>query len=322
MSNAVTKPLRLREAGAHSSTKKDTTKYDLVESFLLDLKLRGMSKHTLIKYSSSMRIFERWLQDDLSAAGRDALREYVGVMRQEGLSHKTMCCRLTAMSSFYGFLEDEGLIDHNIIPYVIKKYLRSYKSITTGETRQLISVQQASSLVNGILSTRDRALLILLLKTGMRVGEMASLELSDIDIDDLTLTLKPTPKRSNLTLFFDYETAGCLEDYLRIRGDSPGPLFLSRTYSRLNVSGIEDMVKRHAQVAGLHNPASRRLRDRFTPHCCRHWFTTHLDRAGMKREYIQELRGDVHKEAIDIYIHIDPEKLKESYLAHIPQLGV
>jgi len=42
----------------------------------------------------------------------------------------------------------------------------------------------------------------------------------------------------------------------------------------------------------------------------------------MKREYIQELRGDVHKEAIDIYIHIDPEKLKESYLAHIPQLGV
>jgi len=65
--------------------------------------------------------------------------------------------------------------------------------------------------VNGILSTRDRALLILLLKTGMRVGEMASLELSDIDLDDLTLTLKPTPKRSNLTLFFDYETAGCLE---------------------------------------------------------------------------------------------------------------
>jgi len=45
----------------------------------------------------------------------------------------------------------------------------------------------------------------------MRVGEMASLELSDIDLDDLTLTLKPTPKRSNLTLFFDYETAGCLE---------------------------------------------------------------------------------------------------------------
>ncbi|UEC42055.1 MAG: hypothetical protein METHAR1v1_310023 [Methanothrix sp.] len=57
-------------------------------------------------------------------------------------------------------------------------------------------------------------------------------------------------------------------------------------------------------------------------YCCRHWFTTHMRRSGMPREFIQELRGDVRKEAIDIYDHIDKKELRESYLAHIPQLGV
>jgi site-specific recombinase XerD len=55
---------------------------------------------------------------------------------------------------------------------------------------------------------------------------------------------------------------------------------------------------------------------------CRHWFTIHLRRAGMPRQFIQELRGGVRKEAIDIYDHIYEKELRESYLAHIPQLGI
>ncbi len=65
-----------------------------------------------------------------------------------------------------------------------------------------------------------------------------------------------------------------------------------------------------------------RLEDRFTPHCCRHWFVTHLLRAGMSRDFVKELRGDTRGEAIDIYNHIDKKDLRESYLAHIPQLGI
>lgn len=64
------------------------------------------------------------------------------------------------------------------------------------------------------------------------------------------------------------------------------------------------------------------LEIRFCPHCCRHWSCTHLFRAGMRREFIQELRVDSRKEAIDIYNHIDKKELRESYLAHIPQLGI
>lgn len=85
---------------------------------------------------------------------------------------------------------------------------------------------------------------------------------------------------------------------------------------------VHDVVVNAAMRIGLHNPSSDRMEDHFSPHCCRHWFTTHLRRAGMPREFIQELRGDVRREAIDIYDHIDKKELRESYLALMPPLSI
>jgi integrase/recombinase XerD len=79
---------------------------------------------------------------------------------------------------------------------------------------------------------------------------------------------------------------------------------------------------KHATRIGLHDPTSERLDERFTPHCCRHWFTTHLRRNGMQRELIKELRGYARRDAMDIYDHIDKRELKRAYLAAIPQLGI
>ena len=99
-------------------------------------------------------------------------------------------------------------------------------------------------------------------------------------------------------------------------------LFLNSKGDRLDRGGILLLVRQAAERIGLHNPRSERMEDHFSPHCCRHWFTTHLRRAGMRREFIQELRSDSRLEAIDIYDHIDLKELKEAYLAAIPQLGV
>jgi integrase/recombinase XerD len=60
------------------------------------------------------------------------------------------------------------------------------------------------------------------------------------------------------------------------------------------------------------------MEDHFSPDCCGHWFTAYLRRAGMTREFVQELRGDSRKEAFDLYNHIDLKELKEAYLACIP----
>jgi integrase/recombinase XerD len=80
-------------------------------------------------------------------------------------------------------------------------------------------------------------------------------------------------------------------------------------------------MRKAGSRAGIHDPDGP-LEERFSAHCCRHWFTTHLLRAGMERSYVQWLRGDAIREAVDIYFHVDPEDVRREYLAHIPQLGI
>jgi integrase/recombinase XerD len=132
-------------------------------------------------------------------------------------------------------------------------------------------------------------------------------------------------KRTNQTVFFDGETARVLERWLQARQrDDPDTeaLFTNLYSNRLEGHGVSHVVRNRAEAVDLHDPEATDLSERFTPHCCRHWFTTHLRRSGMQREYIQELRGDSRGDAIDIYDHIDEQELREAYLAHIPTLGI
>lgn len=99
-------------------------------------------------------------------------------------------------------------------------------------------------------------------------------------------------------------------------------LSVNEQRGRLKRHGVDHAVTKHANRVGLHNPKNKKIEDHFTPHCCRHWFTTHLRMNGMRRELIQELRGDARKEAMDIYDHIDRKELKRAYLEAIPTLGI
>jgi integrase/recombinase XerD len=231
------------------------------------------------------------------------------------------------MASFFGYLEYERYIDKNPIYEVRKRYLQQYKDNDDGQVRKLISVEEMAKLINLTMGVRDRAIISLLAKTGIRRNELIKLDIDDINWIEQSVRLKPTPKRTNRTIFFDDETAIILHRWIRSSEETrkkfkAKALFISNKGGRLNRNGVYLAVTRPAEKIGLHNPDSDRMEDHFSPHCCRHWFTTHLRRAGMPREFIQELRGDVRKEAIDIYDHIDKKELRESYLAHIPQLGI
>ena len=130
-------------------------------------------------------------------------------------------------------------------------------------------------------------------------------------------------------VYFDDETSRTLKRWVRVRkkwfkkdADARKALFINQRGVRLARSGVYDAVVNYAIPMGLHDPHVRDPSKRFTPHCYRHFFTTHLRRNGMKREYIKELRGDARHEAIDIYHHIDSRDLREAYLAAIPRLGI
>ena len=299
---------------------------DLIERFHNDCNLRDMV--TTMDYVYRTRAYCAFLETrgkNPLNTDRDDLRDFLAHLKTKGLKFRTIDAIYTSLSAFYEFLIIEGLVEYNPVLPFRKYYLRRYKKDNDSETRKLISVEDASKLVNSILDTRDRCILVLLFKTGMRVGELTSLDVDDIDLDKGQVTLKLKKKRTNRVLFLDNEAIAILERWLVARKNRKGgegqALFLSKIGTRITKRTVENSIERHAERVGLHKPGAR-LEERFTPHCCRHWFVTHLLRAGMSRDFVKELRGDTRGEAIDIYNHIDKKELKESYLAHIPQLGI
>ena len=304
---------------------------DLVTEYEADCLTRGITPETTRRYLSSLKIFNQYLDDNghrILEVDRDVLRNFINYLRADReVSQRTIETYFAALASFYGYLEYERHVEKNPVPEVRKRYLRKYKDNNDGQTRRLISVDEMARLINSTIDVRDRAIIALLAKTGIRRNELIKLDVDDIDWVEQNLRLKPTPKRTNRTVFFDDETAMILHRWIRSSQAARDKfktkaLFISNMGGRLNRNGVYLAVTRPAEKIGLHNPDSDRMEDHFSPHCCRHWFTTHLRRAGMPREFIQELRGDVRREAIDIYDHIDKKELRESYLAHIPQLGI
>lgn len=305
---------------------------DLLEEFLKDAELQGLDERTIQTYRSDLQYFVDWLNVDPRSAGRDELKDFLHHLKNDrtardgstGLKPSTLNTYFSAMNSFYQFLRYEGDIQENPIPEFRQRYL-DISQDESNPTRQLLSVKEMSTLVHGTLDSRNRAIIIVFAKTGIRRRELIRINLQDIDWAEQSIRLKPMPKRSNLVVFFDGETARCLERWLRAReGDEPDTeaLFTNQYGGRLKRNGVYTAVTKHAEQVGFHDPDSRDPQERFTPHCGRHWFTTHLRRSGMKREFIKELRGDSRSDAIDIYDHIDRKELRESYLAHIPTLGI
>jgi len=307
-----------------------TNPEELLKSFAEDCRLRGMTDESIRRYKSSLRIFLKFLEQkeiSLDSVDMEVLRDFLRYLRFERKTkEKTLENYFSALSAFYDYLAFEGLASSNIILPFRKRYLRRYKDGFDDPERRLLSVEEMGQLVNSIMDPRDKAMAVLLAKTGIRRGELLRLDVDDINWEDYSITLKPTPKRSNRVVFFDDECAIVLKRWLRVReklNPKTNALFISyNTLDRLSRNGVWNAIVKYAKRLGFHNPKSPRLEDHFGPHCFRHWFTTWLLRNGMPREYVKELRGDKRREAIDIYHHIDKQELRRTYLACIPKLGI
>lgn len=296
---------------------------DLLAAYVADLRLRGQAPYTIRAKAIRTRTWIKWCEGrqlDPSQAGREDFLAYLQDCRARELKAATLKKIFSNLLSFYEFLEDSGKSrSASEVKNIQKKYLQAYKP--DGEERQIISIPQAAAMVATTFSTRDRAILVLLLKTGIRRTELTSLDVSDVDMDGMSIRLKPTGKRSNRLVFFDHEAQGALRRWLTIRKDAGPALFLSSRDKRISGDAVRYAIVNAAEKIGLHSQGAP-LEERFGAHCCRHWLVTHLLRSGMEREYVKWIRGDAMRESIDIYFHIDPGDVKRSYLAHVPQLGI
>ncbi len=304
---------------------------ELIRDFLVDCELRNMTSDTIMNYKSNLRIFSSFLHSKnvgIRNVDYKVLRDFLDYLKNvREDSMKRIGNYFSALSSFYDYIVIEGIVTGNPVPPVRKRYLRSYKKYSPQGHRQAISVEEMSMLINSILDPKYKAMAILFAKTGIRRGELIRIDVEDINWKDLSILLKPCAKRSNRKVFFDDECARILKrwfvrrEQFSIGVDNPA-LFISKKGTRLQRSQITRKISQYAENVGLHNPKSKRLEKRFTPHYFRHWFTTWLLRDRMPRAYVKELRGDSRRDAIDIYNHIDYEDLRIQYLSCIPKLGI
>lgn len=313
---------------------KDNT--DLIKEYLLDINCTNLTKNTVTNYHSCLKVFSLFFKNKsiINVDVKD-LKEFKMHLESKrnrygkSFSPSTINRYFTAVESFFDFLEFEEYIDKNPMARFRRRYLKEYKRkqySNINSRRKLISVEEMSMLVNSIIDPRDKAVVVVLAKTGVRRKELQYIDVDDIDWVQQCIHLKPTPKRSNLDVFFDDECARVLKRWIISRenrlNNGTKALFLNERGERLGRNAIYELVVKYATKIGLHNPESHRIQDRFTTHCTRHFFCTMLLRNGMKRDYVKELRGDARHDAIDIYNHIDRKKLRDSYLACIPQLGI
>jgi integrase/recombinase XerD len=115
-----------------------------------------------------------------------------------------------------------------------------------------------ATLVKSTVSARDKAIVMILAKTGVRRGELVRMDVDDVDMERMSIRLKPAAKRSNRRVFFDSETRRVLSDWLRTREayartDCPA-LFITESGGRINRNHVYDIVTKHATRVGLHNP--------------------------------------------------------------------
>lgn len=304
----------------------------LLQDFANDCRIRNFTEPVIIQHVARARAFGAFLDERgkvYETVEKEDFVEYISYLRYERkIKVITLNNYFSALNTFYDFLLYQERIQANLVPTIRKRYLHQYKKDEgKNNRRKVISVNEMSDFLNSILNIRDKAICMLLLKTGARRHELKSIDISDIDWTTNSIQLKEKKKRSNLLVLFDDECARVLKQWLYVRKNlhvkpECDALFVGNHGTRLEGNGVYNAVVTNSKRFGIYDTSSKENCNHFGPHNFRHCFTTYLLENGMRREYVQELRGDSRTDAVDIYNHISLENLREAYLAAMPQFGL
>ena len=284
---------------------------DPLTDFLRYLKVeKDASRHTLRSYRTDLQQFSAYLAGlapshresvatpDLRAVQAREIRGWLATLHRRGLDATSVSRKLAAVRSWMRFLARRGRLQRNPARDVRGPRL----------ARKLVSflpVDESTALLDDAdMSVRDRAVLELLYATGLRVSELAGLDLDDVDAAARTVRALGKGKKERIVPF-GAKAARALEAYLAERGQAPGALLVGARGRRLGVRTIYELVRRRARASGI----SRRV----SPHTLRHTFATHLLDAGADLRLIQDLLGHSRLSTTQRYTHVGSAHLMKIY---------
>jgi len=278
----------------------------LMETFLRHLEIeRGMSQHTLRAYRKDLETFAAYAEKEPEDVEMIDVRGFVARQIKDGLSKTTAGRRLAAVRSFLKFLTREGFLKANPAKLVTtpkaEKHLPKFLSVD--DVFALIEKPDTISFIH----TRDRAILELLYSSGLRVGEVAGLNVEDINTREGLVKVKGKGRKERIvpvgSKAVDAIKSYMVEKILLKKKNKA--LFLNRTGSPLSERGIRRIVVKYARLVGVSGQIG--------PHTLRHTFASHLLQAGADLRVIQELLGHASLSTTQKYTHLDITHLMDVY---------
>jgi integrase/recombinase XerC len=287
---------------------------DWLAAFLRHLSLeKDASPHTLRSYRTDLVEFASYAGTGdssswLGSVDIRTIRGYLANLHARSLDATTIARKLAAVRSWFRFLVRRGVLERNVA-----REVRGPRP-----PRKLVSflpIDEAMSLMDakapdGPTRARDIAVLELLYATGLRVSELAGLDMDDVDRSQQTVRVLGKGRKERIVPF-GRSAAEALAAHLQRRGGAPGPLFSNRRGGRLTVRSLHTIVRRSAASTGI----TRRV----SPHTLRHTFATHLLDAGADLRVIQELLGHSRLSTTQRYTHVGAEQLMRVYDAAHPR---
>lgn len=298
----------------------------LLGAYVENIRLYRRSDQTITTVRSSLKDFLGWLDTEnkkLTEVSQDDIEEWMGKKlksskRKKELKASTLAFYIQRIKSLYDFLVSKEYVAKNPAKDVLTKINATKLNFTP---RPYLSVEDVTKIVRAAMNPRDRAMIILFYKTGMRVSELAQLNVDNIDWDDRRITIPRRKKGSPGEVYFDEECKRHLQYYIAIRVSKEPALFVNWKGARLTKREIDMVVKKVAIKSGVGKDTND-IGEAITPHVFRYAFTTHLQQRRCHPHVIQMLRGDRNKTMLDYYTRMPPMEIRKEYLRCIPKLGV
>lgn len=292
---------------------------DFINRFERYLKVeRNDSIYTVKNYVKDVTSFLEYMEENgvrnLSKIDYEHVRSYLSYLYTRKLSKSSVCRILSALRTFFRWLLREGIIDSN--PMVLITSPKKDKKLPTylnyEDIEKILQIPDTST----PLGKRDSAILEMLYSTGIRVGELISIKLTDIHFEQHMVTVFGKGSKERNVLFGDILSSK-LNTYIEsgrqelLKNKHSDILFLNHHGDSLTERGVEDILNRIIKKGALEFSIH--------PHMLRHTFATHMLDNGADLKVVQELLGHENLSTTQIYTHVSNERLRRVYLSAHPR---
>ncbi len=296
---------------------KESSSEDILRTFLDYLSVeKGLSSNTIQSYTLDLEklfLFLRKEKISWLKAREDDLIKFVHHYSRANLSPRSLARLISSTRSFFRFLVLDGIIPKSPATNLStpKLWLDLPKFLTEQEVGRLLAQPKAKN----IRGQRDRAMLELLYATGLRVSELVSLDLRDLNLEQRYVLCKGKGGKERIVPF-GHSAAEALRDYLQrarpklLKRDELS-LFLSSRGSPYTRQGFWKMLKGYGRQADLE--------EKISPHVLRHSFATHLLERGADLRSVQLMLGHSQITTTQIYTHVSRKHLKKVYQKYHPR---